>query len=429
MSSFLPKAAIGVCLVAVVVAGAMYATAPTKDEATITDAPATPAEQSTLAEGPTTDQPEARVADAAPFDPDAPVVVPDGSLEELTAFVGQLQQSEDQARQLGPEVYFPYLRKVKHAMLEASDKILQANPEGDALTSALVLKLDALRTLGLLNQIDTDDGVDYWTQTVDAFNEISEKYPDQIDDGLTNYKTYAMCFQTKNMNAEEAAAVVQEIKADMLAGEIDSDDVTMARTLCMMLETPGKFELAAQTNRDFAKLFRDHGDGQIAPVGDMFDQTADVLELIGSKAEIAGLTSDRKEVDIADYKGKIVLVDFWATWCGPCLQELPNVLKNYEAFHEEGFDVLGISLDNSRDEIDTFLKSNELPWVTLVSDLTGGSGFENSLASRYNVQAIPFTMLVDREGNIFSVRVRGEELQRQLETLLGKPAETAATGS
>lgn len=429
MSGFLPKAVIGICLVAVGAAGALFFAGPAGEPKVTVDTEATRAEPTTLAEGPQAQQPEAPVADVAPLDPEAPIVVPDGSPEELMLFVGQLQRNEGQARALGAEAYFPYLRKSKQATLEVADKILQSDPEGEMLTNAFAMKLDSLRTLGLLNQLATDDGVDYWTQTVEFFNEFAEKYPDQITDDLSNFKTYAMCFQTKDMSAEEAAEVVKEIKAQMLAGEIDADDVAMAQTLCSVLETPGKFELAAQTNRDFAKLFRDHGDGQIAPLGDKFDQTAEMLELIGTKAEISGLTSDGTEVDIADYEGNIVLVDFWATWCGPCLQELPNVLKNYEAFHEEGFDVLGISLDNSREEIDNFLKHNKLPWLTLVSDDAGGSGFENSLATRYNVQAIPFTMLIDREGKIFSVRVRGEELQRQLETLLSKPAETASTDS
>lgn len=434
MSSFLPKAVVGLLLIGAVIAGVVYSQqAPPEEQASDTAPSATaeaPPTEQPMAEEPTVEQPAPGVAGNVAIDPNEPIVVPEGSPEELLAFVSELEQREAQARQLGQEVYFPFLRQSKQASLQAADKVLEADAEGDTLASAIDIKLQALRTLGIMNELlEGGDDVDYWGQTVAFVDEVADRYPNQATEDVKNYKVYAHCFQTKSMTPEEAEVVVQEIKAHMLEGEIDETDVSLARTLCAMLETPGKFELAAQANLDFAKLFRDHGNAAVADMGDMFEQAAQLLAFVGTEAEISGITPDGSELDIAEYRGKVVLVDFWATWCGPCLDELPNVLRNYEAFHDQGFEVIGVSLDDSKEVIEKFLETNKLPWVTLVSDSSGGTGFNNSLAARYEVEAIPFTMLVDREGKIISVRVRGEELQRQLEVLMDATGDTASTRS
>jgi peroxiredoxin len=123
---------------------------------------------------------------------------------------------------------------------------------------------------------------------------------------------------------------------------------------------------------------------------------------------------DGKPLSLANYKGKIVLVDFWATWCGPCVNELPNVIAAYEKFHGKGFEIVGISLDQQRDKLTEFIKENKVTWAQYFD----GQGWQNKLAQQYGINSIPATFLVDGDGKIIAKNLRGEALSAKLATLL-----------
>jgi peroxiredoxin len=116
---------------------------------------------------------------------------------------------------------------------------------------------------------------------------------------------------------------------------------------------------------------------------------------------------DGKPLSIAGYKGKVVLLDFWATWCGPCVAELPNVLATYEKHHDDGFEIIGISLDQDRTKLTGFLEKKKVTWPQYFD----GNGWENKLAQKYGIQSIPATFLLDGEGKIIGKDLRGEDLE------------------
>ena len=123
-----------------------------------------------------------------------------------------------------------------------------------------------------------------------------------------------------------------------------------------------------------------------------------------------------KPLSTADYKGKILLVDFWATWCPPCVGELPNVLKTYEQYHAKGFQVIGISLDQDEQALKSFITKRKVEWPQYFD----GQGWSNKLAVKYGVQGIPTTFLLDGEGKIIGRDLRGEDLDQAVSKALAK---------
>lgn len=127
---------------------------------------------------------------------------------------------------------------------------------------------------------------------------------------------------------------------------------------------------------------------------------------------LEGKALDGKPVGTATLKGKVVLIDFWATWCPPCRAEIPNVLAAYEKYHAKGFEVIAVSLDRDEADLKKFVEEKEMPWAQIYE---GAS----EIAEQYGVESIPTTYLIDADGKIAARDLRGDDLEKKLEELLG----------
>jgi peroxiredoxin len=141
------------------------------------------------------------------------------------------------------------------------------------------------------------------------------------------------------------------------------------------------------------------------------------LTAIGQLApEIALPNPSGQVIKLSSLRGKYVLIDFWAKWCGPCRKENPNVVKAYKRFKDKGFEVYGVSLDRNKEDWVKAIAEDGLTW-THVSDL---KYFNSQAANDYNINAIPFSILLDKTGKIIAKNLRGAALERKLEEVLGK---------
>jgi len=134
------------------------------------------------------------------------------------------------------------------------------------------------------------------------------------------------------------------------------------------------------------------------------------LKIGAAAPDFTQVNVDGKPVTLSSFKGKVVLIDFWASWCSPCRQEIPNIVNQYKQYKDKGFEIISVSLDNSRAKWLLALKQEGMSWPQL-SDLKGES---NAVARLYGVSAIPATFLVDKDGKLLSTGLRGEELNKKL---------------
>ncbi len=129
------------------------------------------------------------------------------------------------------------------------------------------------------------------------------------------------------------------------------------------------------------------------------------------------LLTDRKtNFKLSDLKGKYVLIDFWASWCGPCRKENPNVVKTYTKYKDDGFTIVSVSLDTDKQKWLGAIQADGLIWPHHVSDL---GGWNSKVSKKYNVSSIPFTVLIDKEGNILQTNLRGPALENKLAEIFG----------
>jgi len=186
-----------------------------------------------------------------------------------------------------------------------------------------------------------------------------------------------------------------------------------------VLEDPIKaLPVFQQVKTDFPSIqLNGNTDELLAAVKEMADKKKIRDALVG----VPFPDFDEKDIQgnalsISKYKGKVVLLDFWATWCPPCVREVPDIQKLYNKYHDQGFEVVGISLDEEKDALEKFVKQRKMPWPQIFA----GNRFENKLAVKYGIAFAPSTFLIGRDGKVINQVMGTEDLDQQIASALKK---------
>jgi len=174
-------------------------------------------------------------------------------------------------------------------------------------------------------------------------------------------------------------------------------------------------DLAVEAYRQFSQLVAKSKLPVAERVVKRWEAVVRRLELLGKPIEIQGVTLDGKEFDWEKFRqGKVVLIDFWATWCGWCIKEIPEMKRLYEAYRDRGFEIVGISGDQKREDLEKFLQNASIPWTILY-----GKDGPSPTIEYYGISAWPTMLLVDKQGKVVSLNARGQTLREELKRLLG----------
>lgn len=347
--------------------------------------------------------------------------VPQGDAKTLHAYMEKLAQTEPTGETQEEQIEFSV--KALTSLSEAADKLLAVKPNEEQTKDAHNYRIQGLTALANMLRMTGRDAGDAQEKLDKA---LAEARQSELEDVLAMGWQFYIDDRTQRwteLSDDQKQAFREEITQKIEGGGPQPIDVSIVSVTAMNLDGTDDEFVVNLLQESLAKMQKsDDPEVQEALAKANLEAMVRRLTLLGNPIKIDGQLLSGEEVDWESYRGKVVLVDFWASWCGPCKAELPNILKMYDAYHDKGFEVLGVSLDQTAEEA----KSEKLPWDSIFPEDESQRRFDHPLVQYYGINGIPTAILVDKEGKVVSMNARGPELRAQLKKLLGDPVEKPA---
>lgn len=333
------------------------------------------------------------------------------TVEQIYEFLDGLGELEPAGK--SEEEVIAHQKKIFRTVLQAIDKAMTLEMNDAQAMEGHFYRLQALQ---YLKQLGEPGAGEKFNQAITAA--LGDKRPQVNDIGMKFHVEQGLGTWSK-LNDGQRSSLIQSIAGFVGRGTPDENKLQMVMTVVDYLgDMPGGAPFAKQLLDTTIPLYKNSGNQDLVALVPLLEGIARRMGLPGNHMELRGKLLDGSEFDWASYRGKVVLVDFWASWCGPCLAEIPNVVKMYKAYHDKGFEVVGINTDEKIENANAKVKQLNIPWPTIFDH-------GEELANYYGITGIPRAILVDQEGRVVSMMARGPYLERELRKLLGEPLAVA----
>ncbi len=341
--------------------------------------------------------------------------VPAGTPAELFAYIEMLRTTPVPATSRGRQRYFK--RKQLAAIAEAAGRVVAQTQPGDAAFSdAVAFRFAALDTLAQLDE----------PGAAAALAGFADSLLDCPDEAVAR-RAQRIAFDAHidsivaTGRPDDVMPLLPRIVALLRQAP---DDAALAQTASELVtklsKMPGGDAAAYAALEAFLPIFEASTNADVQHMAAGLAGMARRLSLSGHPMVITGTLLSGEPFDQRALAGKVVLVDFWATWCGPCVAEMANLEAEYAKWHDKGFEVVGVSLDEDRDTLEQFVTTRKIPWPILYEEPIGPD-WQHPLSTYYGITGIPTVILIGRDGNVITLDARGKKLGAALERLLGDP--------
>ena len=264
-----------------------------------------------------------------------------------------------------------------------------------------------------------------WEYTPEEMYGTPEKAIEALENGLQRQADNPPFFYVYRSLARLYIEVGREKDAENLANHFKStmnpDDLQAHFALGAMLEIANQHQEMLKVFEKLEERYPDDHDvlGKLAQIHEELGNSK-IAETYRKKmdptSELTGkivpdftdIDLDGKPISLQQYRGKVILLDFWAVWCPPCIVEMPNVKRVYDTYKDQGFDIIGVSLDTDETRLRNYLKTNDISWRQIFS----GQKWQSPLAKKYHIRSIPAPWLIARDGTLISREARGVKLER-----------------